>query len=30
VTRVEVDRMVAPPALYVSTGAGAAAIRVLP
>jgi hypothetical protein len=30
VTRVEVDRMVTPPALYVSTGAGAAAIRVLP
>jgi hypothetical protein len=30
VTRVEVDRMVSPPTLYVSTDAGGAAIRVMP
>jgi hypothetical protein len=30
ITRVEVDRMVSPPALLVSTDAGAAAVRVLP
>ncbi|HEX9242654.1 MAG TPA: WD40 repeat domain-containing protein [Anaeromyxobacter sp.] len=30
ITRVEVDRMVSPPTLHVSTDAGAVAIRVLP